>query len=100
MIKRAYSEDALGCSAVFQCQKCFAQRRDSLEMMSILVGQEQSELNTVSKKLVRASHSQTVDEVAVAAGISHGTCHRILSDDLNMSHVTQRPDARRMRLSL
>jgi hypothetical protein len=33
-----------------------------------------------------------VDEIAAAAaaaGISHGTCHRILSDDLNMSHVTQ-----------
>jgi hypothetical protein len=29
-----------------------------------------------------------VDEIAVAAaGISHGTCHKILSDDLNMSHV-------------
>jgi hypothetical protein len=28
-----------------------------------------------------------VDEIA--AGISHGTCHRILSDDLNMSRVTQ-----------
>jgi hypothetical protein len=31
-----------------------------------------------------------VDEItAAAAGISHGTCHEILSDDLNMSHVTQ-----------
>jgi fructose/tagatose bisphosphate aldolase len=39
--------------------------------------------------LVRANRSQTVDEVAAAAGNSHGTCHRILSDDLNMSHVTR-----------
>jgi hypothetical protein len=34
-----------------------------------------------------------VDEIVAAAaaavGISHGTCHKILSDDLNMSHVTQ-----------
>jgi hypothetical protein len=32
-----------------------------------------------------------VDEVAAAAavGIGHGACHRILSDDLNVSHVTQ-----------
>jgi hypothetical protein len=29
-----------------------------------------------------------VDELAAAA-ISHGTCHRILSDDLNTSHATQ-----------
>jgi hypothetical protein len=30
-----------------------------------------------------------VDKIAAAAGISHCTCHRILSDDLNMSRVTQ-----------
>jgi hypothetical protein len=30
-----------------------------------------------------------VDEIAAAAGISHGTCHKILSDDLNMSRVTR-----------
>jgi hypothetical protein len=58
-------------------------------MMCILFGQEWSELNTRSKKLTRANRSQTVDEISAAAGISHGTCHRILSDDLNMSHVTQ-----------
>jgi hypothetical protein len=42
---------------------------------------------------VHASHSQTVDEVKAAAAtawISRGTCHRILSDDLNMSRVAQR----------
>jgi hypothetical protein len=38
--------------------------------------------------LVRANHSQTVDEIP-AAEISHGTCHKFLSDDLNMSCVTQ-----------
>jgi hypothetical protein len=30
----------------------------------------------------------SLDEAA-AAGISHGTCHKILSDDLNTSRVTQ-----------
>jgi hypothetical protein len=41
--------------------------------------------------LVCANRSITVDEIAaaVAAGISHGTCYKILSDDLNMSCVTQ-----------
>jgi hypothetical protein len=29
-----------------------------------------------------------VDEIAAAAGISHGTCHKIPSDVLNMSCVT------------
>jgi hypothetical protein len=48
--------------------------------------------------LVCANCSQMVDEIAAAAaaaaaeaeaGISHGTCHKILSDELNMSCVTQ-----------
>jgi hypothetical protein len=45
------------------------------------------------KTLAQANHSQTVDEA-----ISYVTCHKILSDDLNMSCVNQqcsmRPDAR------
>jgi hypothetical protein len=39
--------------------------------------------------LARANRSQMVDEIAAAAVISHGTCPKILSDDLNMSRVTQ-----------
>jgi hypothetical protein len=40
--------------------------------------------------LACANCSKMVDEIAAAAaGISHGTCHRILSDNLNMSCVTQ-----------
>jgi hypothetical protein len=39
---------------------------------------------------VRVNCSQTVDEIVEAAAwISHGTFHNILSDDLNMSPVTQ-----------
>jgi hypothetical protein len=39
--------------------------------------------------LGRANHSQMIDKIAAAAGISHGTCHRLLSDNLNMSSVTE-----------
>jgi hypothetical protein len=41
--------------------------------------------------LVCDNRSQTEDQVAasLAAGISHGTWHTILSDDLNISRVTQ-----------
>jgi hypothetical protein len=69
-------------------------------MISILVGKERSELNSIQEvaMLVRANSSQTVDEIAAATRISHGTYHKILSDDLNMSRVTQQcstcPDAR------
>jgi hypothetical protein len=51
MIKQVYSEEALGCSAVFKWHKRFAQLRD--KMISISVGQERSELNSRAKKLQR-----------------------------------------------
>jgi hypothetical protein len=39
----------------------------------------------------RSKHLQRwcMRNAAAAAGISHSTCHRILSDDLNVSRVTQ-----------
>jgi hypothetical protein len=55
-------------------------------------GQGWLELNSGSKKLQhrKLQPPPMVDKVTVAAaGISHGTCHKILSDDLNMSCVTQ-----------
>ncbi|PSN50231.1 hypothetical protein C0J52_07790 [Blattella germanica] len=39
--------------------------------------------------LVRACRSQSVDDIAAAVRVSHGTCYKILSDDLTMFHVTQ-----------
>ena len=39
--------------------------------------------------LVRANRSQSVDDLTAAVGVSHGTCHKILADDLKMSRVTQ-----------
>jgi hypothetical protein len=76
---------------VFKWHKRFAQGRESLEddkhtgrPRTVRTELKNQEFAT----LVRANHFQTVDEIT-AAGISHGTCHKILSDDLNMSRVTQ-----------
>jgi hypothetical protein len=95
MFKQAYGEEALGRSAVFKGHKCFAQRRDSLEDEEH-TGQPRT-VRTEHKiqevaTLVRANRSEQVYEIAAAAaeGIRHGTRNKILSDDLNMSHVTQR----------
>jgi AraC-like DNA-binding protein len=92
MTKQAYGEEALDHSAVFKWHRCFAQCRDCLED-----DEHTGRPRTVRTELkiqevailVHANRSQMVDEIATAAGISHGTCHRILSDDLNMSCVTQ-----------
>jgi hypothetical protein len=90
MIKQTYSEEASG--AVSKWHKHFAQGRDSLEddehtdrPKTVRTALKIHEIATS----VHANSSQTIDEIAATAGISHGTCHKILSDDLNMSHVTQ-----------
>jgi hypothetical protein len=66
-----------------------------LMLISITFAREQSELNPRSCNVVRANRSQTVHEVA-AEGIIHGSCHKILFVDLNVSVTHQcsmRPDA-------
>jgi hypothetical protein len=97
MIKQAYGEEALGHSAMFKWYKRFAQGRDSLEddEQTGWTGAVRCELEIQDvATLVRANCSQTVDEMAAAAAatttavLSHGACHKILSDDLKMSHVT------------
>jgi hypothetical protein len=76
-------------------ENLIAKQQRSLEpqyclLMVIPVGQEQSELKMHKVALlVHAKPLLSADEIT-AAGISHGTCHKILSDHLNMSCVTQR----------
>jgi histone-lysine N-methyltransferase SETMAR len=92
MINQAYGKETLVRSAVFKWHKRFAQGRDSLEdnEHTGLLRTFRTELNIQEvATLVHASRSKTVDEIAAAAGISHGTCHIILSDGLNMSRVIQ-----------
>jgi hypothetical protein len=93
MLKQVYGEEALDRSSVFQWHKRFTQGRDTLDD-----DEHTSRPRTVRTELkikeaatlVHANRSLTVDEIAAAAaGISNGTSHKILSDDLNMSHVTQ-----------
>jgi hypothetical protein len=79
----------------------FAQGRDNLEddehtgwprtVRTILKIQEVA-------MLVRANHSQTLDEIIAAAGISHDTCHKILFDDVSCypAQCSMHPGARPM----
>jgi hypothetical protein len=65
---------------VFKLHKRFAQGRDSWEDDQHTswprIVRNELKIQEVAM-LVRANHSQMVDEIA-AAGISHGTCHKIL----------------------
>jgi hypothetical protein len=74
---------------VFKWHKSFTLERSSLEDDEHIIHQRtvRTELQIKDRTFVHANHSQMVDDVA--AGIIHGMCHRILSDGLNMSRVTQ-----------
>jgi hypothetical protein len=102
MIKQVYDKKALDHSAVFKWHKHCAQGRDSLENDEHTgwprTVRTELKIQEVAM-LVRSNCSQMVDEIAAAAaGISHGMCPKILSDDLNISHVpaqcSTHPDTR------
>jgi hypothetical protein len=75
-----YSKEALGRSAVFKSHKRFAQERDSLEDYEHIgrprTVRTEMKIQEVAV-LANANCSKIVDEIA-AAGISHGTCHKIV----------------------
>jgi len=39
------------------------------------------------RQIIREDRRRTSDEVSILVGISHGTCHKILTEDLKMPHV-------------
>jgi hypothetical protein len=72
---------------VFKWHQLFAQGRESLEedKRSGRPKTVRTELNIEEvARLVRTSRSQSADDIVAAVGISHGTCHKILTDDLNI----------------
>jgi len=36
------------------------------------------------REIIREDRCRTIDEVSMLVGISHGTCHKILTDDMKM----------------
>jgi hypothetical protein len=92
MMKQPYGQGTLARIAEFKWHKSFAQGRDSFKDDEHI-----SRPRTVRTELkieefatlVHANRSQMVYEIAAAAGISHGTCNKILSGNMNMSRVTQ-----------
>ena len=39
------------------------------------------------RQIIREDRRRTIDEVRMLVGISHGTCHKILTEDLKMRRV-------------
>ena len=42
------------------------------------------------RQIIHENRRRTTDEVSMLVGISHGTCHKILREDLKMRHVTSK----------
>ena len=92
MMHQFHGDDALSRSAVFGWHRCFSQGRDSLEDDVLTDGPQtvrtERKIEDVPM-LVSANRIQSVDDVTAALGVSHGTRYKILTYDLNLSHVTQ-----------
>jgi hypothetical protein len=69
----------------------FLQGRDSLEddVQTCRPQTVQTECKIQKVAMVCANCSQLANDLAAAIGVSHGTCYKILTDDLNISSVTQ-----------
>jgi transposase len=97
MMKQVYGEEALGRSTVFKWHQRFAQGKDNLEDDKRSGGPKavttESKIEEVAT-LVRSKHSQSVYDIAAAVRISHGTRHKILTDNMNMSRVSEHCDPR------
>jgi hypothetical protein len=96
MMRQMYNEDPW---AVVLClsDKRFAQGRDILEDIEHTAQPRKVRTKFMIQRIAMLMHAnsfQMVNEVTAAAAaaavvISHGTCQRILYDDLNKSHFTQ-----------
>jgi len=42
------------------------------------------------RQIIREYRHRTIDEVSMRVGISHGTCHKILTEDLKMGSVASK----------
>ena len=42
------------------------------------------------RQIIREDRRSTIDEVNMLVGISHGTCHKILTEDLKMRRVASK----------
>jgi len=92
-LKTAFGEQAMGRSQTFQWFSQFKAGRTSID------GDECSgrPVSSSTPKMIDTVHKinnedchRTNDEVSMLVGISDGTCHKILTEDLKMQRVTSK----------
>jgi len=93
MLKTAFGEQAMGRSQTFQWFSRFKAGRTSIddERSGRPVSSSTPEMiERVHHQIIHEDHRRTIDEVSMLVGISHGTCHKILTEDLKMRRVTSK----------
>jgi transposase len=87
MFKIAFGEQAVGRSTTFQWFSRFKAGRTSTdddERSGRPVSSSMPEMTERVRQIIRADRHRTIDEDSMLVGISHGTCHKLLTDNLKM----------------
>ena len=87
MLKTVFREQAMGRSQTFQWFSQFKARRTSTdddERSGRPVSSSKPEMIERARLIIPEDRRRTTDEVSMLVGISHGTCHKILTEDLKM----------------
>ena len=87
MLKTAFGEQAMGRSQTFHWFSRFNAGRTSIdddESSGRTGSSSKPEMIERVGQIIREDRRRTIDEVSMLVGISHGTCHKILTDDLKM----------------
>lgn len=91
LLKKAYGDDVMGRTQVFQWFRRFKDGRESVES-DARSGRPSTSRNDVKveqvRTVVRSDRRMTVREIADEVGIAKTVCHVILTEDLGMRRVS------------
>jgi len=93
MLKTAFGEQAMGRSQTFQWFSQFKAGRTSIdddEHSGRPVCSSTPEMIERVCQIIHEDRHHTIDEASMLVGISHGTCHKTLTEDLKMQRVTSK----------
>jgi vacuolar-type H+-ATPase catalytic subunit A/Vma1 len=85
MLKRAFGDNAMGRTQIFQWFSRFKRGETSVED-SECSGRIDENMENVHK-IVNEDRRNTITEIAGKLGLSYGTWQRILTEDLNMGRI-------------
>ena len=87
ILKTAFGEQTMDRSQTFQWFFLFKAGRTSIdddEHSGRPVSSSTPEMIERVRQIIHEDRRHTIDEVSMLVGISHGTCHKILTEDLKM----------------